>query len=112
MRAVWQQDRFSPIVVNGVPGESESTRQLAALHVLPPLALIDADRLPLVSQPGIERIHSGAVTSELVQQAVCDFQIGCLKALGEPAVDPRKQLAAFFASALVAPHARETGGGA
>ena len=55
---------------------------------------------------------SGTVTIELVQKALCDFQIGRLEALGEPIVDRREQLARLFGPALVAPHPREAGGGA
>jgi hypothetical protein len=55
--------------------------------------------------------HSGAAT-KLVQEALCDFQIGCLEALGKSIVDPPKERARFFGTALVAPHPREAGGGA
>src|SRR5215469_3346772 len=54
----------------------------------------------------------GAVAFELFQKALCDFQIRRLEALGEAPIDRRDQLVRLFAAALVAPHPRETDGGA
>src|SRR6516165_780981 len=48
---------------------------------------------------------------ELVEQRLCLFQIGCVEAFSEPAIDRREQIVRFGAAALVAPQPGETGRG-
>ena len=51
-------------------------------------------------------------SSQLVEQRLCLFEIGRIEALGEPAIDRRKEIAGFGAKALVAAKPGETDGGA
>ena len=63
---------------------------------------------------------SGVVTTEsvprlcieLVQQRLCVFEVGRIKALGEPAVDRREDIAGLGLAALVTPEPGEAHGGA
>src|SRR5215813_11353040 len=48
---------------------------------------------------------------QLVQQSLRLFQIGCVEALSEPAVDRSEEVAGFGAAAVVAEQTREAGGG-
>jgi hypothetical protein len=49
---------------------------------------------------------------QLVEQRLRLFQVGCVEAFGEPAVDRREKIAAFGVAALVAAKPGEARGGA
>src|SRR6516162_7715920 len=49
---------------------------------------------------------------ERVKQRLCLFQIGCVEALGKPAVDRREQVVGLGTAALVAPQPGEASRGA
>src|SRR5262245_26344603 len=53
-----------------------------------------------------------APSSQLVQQRLCFFQVGCVEPFGEPAIDRREEVAGFGAAALVLPETGEAHGGA
>lgn len=67
---------------------------------------------PKPDSPAPSADRSGKVTIELVQEALCDFQIKAAEALGEAIVHRREQFARRFGPALVLPQPREAGGGA
>jgi hypothetical protein len=48
---------------------------------------------------------------EFVEQRLCFFQVGCIEAFGEPAIDRREQVAGFGAAALVAAQPAEAWSG-
>ena len=74
----------------------------------------------LVSLPADRWVYLGAViratqlssSCQLVEQRLCLFQIGCVEAFGEPAIDRLEKIAGFGGATLVAAEPRETRSGA
>ena len=57
-------------------------------------------------------LYACALSPKFLQERLGFLEVGGVKALGEPAVDRRQQLAGFGALALALPQASQAGGGA
>jgi hypothetical protein len=59
----------------------------------------------------LQLVCSTALNGQLVEQRSGLFQIECIEALREPAVDRSEQITGFIPLALIAPETGEAGGG-
>jgi hypothetical protein len=108
------------VKVSNPPGEAirGPSRSLTALDP-EPTAQTDPEPT-FVSSPADRWVCRGAVirttrirsSRQLVEQRLCLFQIGGIKALGEPAVNRREQIAGFGPPPLIAAEPGEARGGA